>query len=376
MLRINNFNSSNVVCLALTMYFIISEYEKNHDVKDEATKKKLTDLNDEEMKTIFKNGAIKILEKLKLKSFTFDLDNLSEKILNFIISLSKDLEHWKIPKNMSSIYFYINSWLKGKNPPPRCQAFILNNLLCTEEADKSSQYCRLLHNCRSTLSCNNQRIKPEIQFCLEHSCQIPECKFERFKDTKYCSKHICSACILTNSKEIKCRNPLACNDHKCTINNCNKLQIYPYYGFCFDHVCSECAMTSKTDKHFKRLDGNKICEIHKCRVNSCKNKRLNSTIEFCVYHVCRVCNQNNVLIGADLVCPQSQLCEKHRCSHSNQCSNSKADQSLNCVNHSCKECLALKCSIIYPAVEEIPRNSCKNHPLCQFVNNKGKYFEL
>lgn len=368
------------------MHCIINEYEKaNHkdslnEANDavQAKKRKLTELSDDEMKDFFKNYAFIILEKLLMKSFSLELDNLTPSIGNNIGGISKDLEHWKIPINLSPVYFYINSWLKGENPPPRCQALI-NDILCVEEAAKNSTYCNLLHNCHS-ISCLNQRIKPQISFCNDHNCQFEECKSERFKNKNYCSKHICPACILTDSNEIKPRNPFACNDHKCKENDCNLLQMYPFNGFCTQHSCTECVAASQTEKHFNkhfpRLNGAKVCEKHKCSVVNCNVKRLNDTIEFCTFHICRLCNKNNILTGADRLCPQSQLCEKHRCSHSNNCFDSKFESSSNCLNHSCKECIALKCSIINPAVHKKPRNSCGIHSLCFFMNIDGNYLNI
>ena len=365
-------NPSNAVCLALIIYCFMNEYEKTngHETILDNEINLTQILNENKIETIFKEIAFEILKKLSLKSLGLEIETYNQSIIDLIDNLTKDLEHWKVPKNQPSVYFYINTWLKGKQPPPRCKAFI-NELLCFQEADENSPYCKLLHNCKS-FSCKNQRIIGNL-FCENHCCQIQNCKNERFKETKFCSKHICSACILTNSKEIKSRDPFACNEHKCMVNDCDKLQIYPYHGYCIEHVCEECAITIKADKHFPKLNETELCVKHKCCLADCKLKRINSTIEFCACHICRLCSTNNVLIGADKTCPESQLCYKHRCS-SNNCLKSKINSSSYCVNHSCKECIALKCSTINPAADEKPRNSCKIHPLCQFVSNKGNYF--
>ena len=181
--------SSKVVCSALTMYCIMNEYENDShknpvdvDHVIQAKRRKLTDLNDNETKAIFKNEAFEILEQLTSNAFSYDMDRLSQIILNFIDGLSKGLEHWKIPKNLSTVYFYASSWLKGKNPPPRCKAYI-NELLCLEEAAKNSSFCHLLHNCHST-DCKNQRILPTTPFCIGHLCQIQDCNFERLLEFK------------------------------------------------------------------------------------------------------------------------------------------------------------------------------------------------
>jgi len=343
--------------------------EKDHVIP--VKRRKLADLSEHEMKNVFKGVAFDILEKLTLNAFSAEMESFSQTILNFIVGLSKGLEHWKIPHNLSPVYFYTNSWLKGKNPPPRCKAYI-NEVLCIQEAAENSSFCHLLHKCNST-DCKNQRILPNTPFCLEHLCQYQDCKFERFRDAKFCSKHICPACILTNSKEIKSRHPFACIEHECTVNNCNKLQVYPYYGFCIEHVCTECAITIETKEHFPPLNGKKLCNYHKCFVNDCDHKRLNDAIWFCHYHVCRLCNANEVLSGADILCPQSQLCARHRCVK-NMCFDPKYENSSYCVNHSCKGCVVLKCFPIEAADEKAPRNSCKMHSLCHFVSGNGNLF--
>jgi hypothetical protein len=347
------------------------DFNNEVDVVTNKTRK-ITELSDDEMQAIYKKWAFKILENFQSNAFSLELEKSSQMILNFIDCLSKNLEHWKVPGNLLPIYFYINFWLKGKQPPPRCQALI-NEFLCVEEAAKNSFYCQLLHDCRST-SCKNQRISAGITFCNEHICQFQDCKFERYKEIKYCLKHICSACVLTNSKEIKSRNPFACDDHKCKLDNCNKLQVYPYLGLCIEHVCIECATGNKTKIHLRCINNTKLCLMHKCCITDCNNKRLNYAIEFCVYHICRLCSFSGVLTGADPKCPQSQLCENHRCSYSKACNDPKRGSSIYCANHSCKECVSLNCSTINAAMEKAPRNSCKSHPLCQFVRKNGSIF--
>lgn len=360
----NNYEKTDCIDLSTRTYDMRAIFEKNM-----TSARQLANFSDDDL-AVFKENAFYILKSLNLSLFLADELN---KLNDEVFGLLKDLEHWKIPKKMSPTYFYINSWLKGKNPPLRCQVFVDEQFRCSEEAYRNSPYCHLLHNCHS-LFCENQRITLKIPFCNNHNCQFQECNLERFKDTTFCSKHICSACILTNTKEIKCRNPFACNDHECTENGCNKLQIYPYKGFCIDHVCTECAETGILEKHFKRLEGSKLCKIHKCCVDNCKIKRVDNTIEFCALHLCLLCYKNNEINGADLVCPQSQLCQKHRCSNSDKCSEPKIEFSLNCENHSCKVCIALKCSSINPAINEMPRNSCKIHQLCEFVDKDGNSF--
>jgi hypothetical protein len=364
---------SKVVCTSLALYCILNEIINESTINDNDTvkKKKLIELSDAEMKTLFERVALKILENLTENALSSILSDLSLKILNLISSISNNLNHKKIPDDLPPLYFYINFWLRGHNPPPRCQAFI-NEVLCEEEASKYSQYCDLLHCCRSNC-CKNQRISYDLNFCLEHICQFHECKSETFENTKFCSKHVCPACILANSREVKFRDPYACEEHTCRVDKCNKIQIYPYFGFCIDHVCIECASLKEAKEHFSCLVNSRFCQTHNCSVPNCKNNRLNEEIEYCNFHVCRLCYEKNIFSGADTNYPQSQLCQVHRCSHPDICFEAKVESSMNCVDHSCKECISLKCSTINPAVDQKPRNSCTIHSLCTFVNNEGNY---
>jgi hypothetical protein len=345
----------------------LNEFYEIYSQVPATDRRKLNVLRDDEMNDIFSNLAYSILDSLTSNALIPQREKLNDTILNLIIGLSKDLEYWKIPRNQSYVYFYINWWLKGKNPPPRCQAKIQNEL-CFEEASQNSPFCELLHNCRFPF-CSGQRKNVYTLFCDQHNCEINECNSERFKGAKFCSKHVCPACLITDSKEIRSRNPFSCTIHQCTIERCNKPQIFPYYGFCIDHVCTECAL-NKTEKHLPRSNSN-LCEIHKCCVPNCNVKRVNTEIEFCSIHLCRLCNSDGFLNGADLTCPQSQLCNKHRCSIA-LCLEQKAHPSLYCANHSCKECLHSKSGIINQSIDKVPRNACKFHKLCEFVSPKGK----
>lgn len=128
------------------------------------------------------------------------------------------------------------------------------------------------------------------------------------------------------------------------------------------------------DKHALTL-----CEAHKCKVTGCDRRRLDehNGCEFCELHLCRVCIRKvadggcDKLSGVDLQCPHAQLCQMHRCAFKNICSKQRMKPSLFCSEHSCKECVALKCATINQIAKKAPRNSCTEHPLCQFISREG-----
>lgn len=405
--------SANVVCAALTLYCAMNEdmkksinqieasdEEKLKDLilfDDEKQKSnKLISLSDDEMVNTFNqsaqgqhssninNRAFELLQNLADNALIPEHETLNKSMLELIIGLSKDLEYWTVPKNRSNIFFYLSWWLKGKNPPPRCQALILDlkhilkiqtdrqQCQCFEEASQDSPFCSRFHCCHYP-SCKNQRKNDNptnTMYCSEHNCSLKECNMQRFKKHKFCAQHICSACLITNSKESKSK--IQCIEHQCTVNSCVKQQVYPYKGYCVDHVCIECCL-SKSDKHLPRLNKSTLCDKHKCNVSNCINKKHNENVNSCSLHLCRICTSFEKLISADLSCPQSQLCSYHRCSQPS-CLGPKIPNSHSqfCSNHSCKECIILKCSTINSAIDKPPRNTCKNHPLCTFINNKGK----
>ena len=106
---------------------------------------------------------------------------------------------------------------------------------------------------------------------------------------------------------------------------------------------------------------------------------MNAKIDRCVYHICRICvipigKHQQKISKSDPLCPESQLCaDQHRCMHSSGiCHQDRMPASSCCLTHSCKECVTLKCAKINPAIDKAPRNSCKTHPLCSVVSERGK----
>lgn len=294
----------------------------------------------------------------------------NDKILEVILGLSSGIEHWKAP--LKNLFLLLNWWLRGKNPPPRCKAFFEGSL-CLEEADtkSNSPFCIALHKC-TTISCKNERPHVTVPFCNLHNCLYQEkdknmCKNEGFKTSNFCPNHVCMGCLINSSPKVKCRDPIACEDHKCAKNGCLELQIYPH-RFCQRHICEECASTGDFQKRASKNPKSTFCEVHACLVPSCTNKRVNETTQFCTLHVCRMCTVLKILKGVDQVCPASQLCKEHRCFHS-LCRKEKIAYSQNCNDHSCKECRGNR---INAAIDKPPRNHCVDHMLCEYTSPKGK----
>ena len=357
--------ASGTICCALAFYSCVLQIFLDKDK-----------INYEELNS---DDAFKILQSNTPSACLYSLGDLTNQASQILIELTKNLEHWRIPQNQNSIYFFISNWLKGKNPPPRCQALLNDGVLCLEEASSKldTPYCDILHRCKVS-ACKNKRTNVE-GFCTDHCClyksqdsKKKSCNVERFKGADFCVKHLCIGCLFNKSTSIKQRNPIACLEHKCTQRNCNLLQVHPH-RFCIDHLCLECASSGRIDDNSKQKDSKSfICDFHKCSVSKCDIKRFDEKIKFCSYHICRKCASKNQINGADLLCSDSQLCSEHRCLYSETCYKEKLISSDYCLEHSCKECISLKCPKINSATEKAPRNTCKSHPLCEYISSKGK----
>ena len=371
------YTTGTLCCAIVTCYNLIQSLKNEQD----ETLVELDKIKTNDLEKMQSENAFLVLES-NVWDFCVVAHMDLNKIIEFMIAgLSKDLEHWKIPQNQPNIYFFISWWIRGNNPPPRCQALI-NNTLCLHEASdkKVSPYCDVLHSCRSATGvCMNQRLNG-LNLCSEHCCNavrnqqqdMPTCKSERIQGTEFCAKHICVGCLMSNTKPAKARNPNACVEHQCDAINCNELRASQIHRFCIKHVCLECAATGDIRNIPRKNES--LCEYHKCSVPTCDLKRFNQNVHFCNYHICRLCATNGQTFkGVDLACPSSQLCAQHRCIHSNSCPKEKLNNlSPCCVDHSCKECIASKCNMINAAADKKPRNVCDMHKLCNFVNEKGK----
>ncbi|XP_065661931.1 uncharacterized protein LOC100206283 isoform X3 [Hydra vulgaris] len=106
---------------------------------------------------------------------------------------------------------------------------------------------------------------------------------------------------------------------KCSFNNqCNNIVCNKTVSLCYEHKCK---FKSCQSAH---LESHLLCKEHACQANGCKMIKLPSPQIFCDKHACFICLQKNL------------------------------------VAHKC--------------IGSPPRNSCLNHPLCNFKeNNKNNY---
>jgi hypothetical protein len=109
--------STGVVCGSLVIFLQVNEFLKKQTYLSEGFPIKIEQLNGAE--------AFQLLESNIHRAFLNDesLETLLQ-MLEMIKGLSSGVEHWKTPANQPQVYFYIRNWLYGRQPPPRCQAFL------------------------------------------------------------------------------------------------------------------------------------------------------------------------------------------------------------------------------------------------------------
>ncbi len=192
-----------------------------------------------------------------------------------------------MPADSTRLYSLLATWLLGQNPPPRCHVDS-----CLEETDTLSPYCHLLHRCRSSTTCSNQRQNNSI-FCYSHGCQQPECRNQTLESFNFCARHICVKCAWDNKTDtflVKSRSE--CLSHICQHTRCRQVQILSAKcQFCKDHACSECVVNS-TDREVNPKSGSInscLCTEHRCSATECVRPRFSPNIDRCVYHICREC---------------------------------------------------------------------------------------
>jgi hypothetical protein len=166
-----------------------------------------------------------------------------ESVISLLEKLSSDIEHWRSPIDCTRMFFVIDRWLNGCQPPPRCR-LIHEGVQCMEISEEKDSYCEQLHRCKSTLvKCGGLRGTYEDQFCSDHRCMSvtedgKHCLLERFEDSEYCDVHTCIGCVQQGIRPIGCCSPLACPRHQCSLRLCNRPRIFPNL-FCGDHCCLE-----------------------------------------------------------------------------------------------------------------------------------------
>jgi hypothetical protein len=370
------------ICSALIMCHKATEcFKSQHIIADELQNRSAEHLDSltafRFVESVTGNGFVASLLGL-------DKNPIKNSISAMIFNLIENFEHWKKAQDQPErIYFYLNWWLRGLNPPPRCAATLAGlGEQCLEEADCIlSPYCQSLHCCKSTAAttpCQNERVTPVVPLCAEHVCKyrpdnpaLEACKHERIPGAELCKLHVCVGCLLNKVAVCKMREPKACPDHKCSLPECQRLQMFEQI-FCAEHVCEQCVVTSYAN--VRPHSGNSsFCDSHRCSIARCTFKKYNEETPFCNFHLCRVCAKDDVANGVSLAVVDSQLCDHHRCSYDLlDCQHERADSSAFCTNHSCKECVRSKASPVGAATDRPPRNSCVKHPLCEFETDEKK----
>ena len=109
------------------------------------------------------------------------------------------------------------------------------------------------------------------------------------------------------------------------------------------------------------------CKKHTCNVPDCHNVQLHPN-KFCEEHCCAEC----LRIGEPCTAPQKNgLCATHRCEAGN-CTNPRAfERSTFCIQHTCRVCIEKDVTRANVTLSSVPRNTCRDHPLCEFVSEDG-----
>jgi hypothetical protein len=158
---------------------------------------------------------------------------------NVLTKLCSEAEHWLPPDNYplhSSISsFWLQSWLAGKMPPLRCNAYngkVVNfqhkndndNNNCDDNINRClnhtniiNGYCIKSHKCLSKNldNCELKRSSSVVKFCDLHRCKNnlfhtsdQECKNEKLSNSDFCDFHSCSCCIQSGADYIGMIDPL------------------------------------------------------------------------------------------------------------------------------------------------------------------------
>jgi hypothetical protein len=316
-------------------------------------------------------------------------------VQTLIDHLLADLDYW-FPRYSASAQSYsdwdlflfkLSSWLDGLTPPPRCEYIMQknqDNIRCEFESDHCSNFC-MLHRCKfisaeSSERCISSR-SPSSDYCIGHACAHELCANLKFGSFAYCIDHICPGCTTPST-----RHPIrrfACELHECqyVIDSKNFLRcdnlVVSSKRFCSSHLCVACVNLNVDDPLPRAPSDGLFCLEHKCKIPACKeyiycpsnNDDIES--EYCFQHSCKLCialEKRDILSGYDA---HSHFCSDHRCANPDSlCKEKRLANSLFCIAHSCRVCRDLGAEIVDPVVDEVPRNACANHPLCNYVSAK------
>lgn len=166
----------------------------------------------------------KCFQLIETSTFDASIDNnhnnYNRKIYDTTYILTKlhsEAEHWlppdNYPMNNSVSSFWLQSWLSGKTPPLRCNAYTDNHPKndnndnknrCLNHTNIIDGYCIKSHKCLSKNhnNCEFKRLSSVVKFCDLHRCKndlfssnSPECKNEKLHNSDFCDSHSCPGCI-------------------------------------------------------------------------------------------------------------------------------------------------------------------------------------
>lgn len=308
------------------------------------------------------------------------------------------LVHWRPHVSNENISFndkykfYLEEWLKGSVPPPRCIGKVTlpsgAQGQCLEHAGENCDCCDAYHRCYNIsecIRCSNQCEYPISKYCQPHRCIVKDdrgvlCANQMSNVSKYCFDHICGGCRVPNLRPKN--GPFSCDIHRCKvelIKPCLKLELYPH-PYCEDHTCIACVELNIIPANQIVNGSTKLCSRHNCAYRECvsyiychPNKAMQS--RFCKVHSCVLCIQLNssAVKEVDGSMPTSQLCNDHKCQYADiPCSNAVVPNSKFCHLHTCKICHKCNLYAQYQLTDIHPRNVCFLHPLCCYISLNGK----
>lgn len=326
-----------------------------------------------------------LLEKFTLQDQQV-LHDEERALIDGIAELAKDNEHWLETDSKCRSLFLLAHWLKGNNPPPRCAAAEEDG--CALASEVHGGYCKQAHACLAFNGCLKRR-EDGVNFCIDHCCQYnrsdlgPDgnCQQPRLTVSRVCKRHACFICLKLKDRPVLAKVEQACENHTCIARRCTGAIVRSRVPFCNVHVCHMCArlgyVNSSEPGSGLRMQDSLFCIIHKCSYQNCSNVKVEkgSGQDFCSVHGCRACVGKRKLVHDAK--PVSIFCKDHRCPYvidriGNQCTNNRDIDSEFCSTHTCFVCRRNGLPLDAPVIDEEPRNVCKLHLLCSFIEKDGE----
>lgn len=292
-----------------------------------------------------------------LRSLLSDCENLSlEKVIPLICG---GVEHWRMSDERPRSLQLLKHWIQGDVPPPRCQAFITEDLQCNESTQSNADsYCERYHSCLSQ-NCMRMRSPRSPRYCDLHSCAKVYCENMHYPTIPYCIAHSCYVC-LQSEREVG----FVCKEHSCNINGCTN-SVVGDFRFCIDHCCLTCVELQIVSETSGVTQGSKYCSLHRCIYPGCVCKVVFEN-GLCQQHSCQYCDEQ-VTIG-------SKYCQSHTCNLEDcfECIalTESGQLSIFCQLHTCKYCALNECDL--NRAVSLTTYTCYEHQLCCFIYDDGK----